>query len=656
VHTAISSLRHLDPPRTTLLVGAGISVDPPSSIPPAAVLTDVLCQWIARKDARLRRTLSALRTAPSARDPFLGPYATLRFELLLDWLLYYRPEVMDALSTVQDGGSPNRWHYWIASFLEAGGRVVTTNFDTRIEEAAARCGCSLRVAIISTGTPRLRELERAQLVKVHGTFAARRRSSASHAPVGTLRQIARWGLGYSRRPSLRDVLLRTLSRDSLIVCGYSAWDSFDVVPLLERVAGRTRMTWFEWAPKGRLRTGRSLPKAHAVELWDASASPAEMFLTQRAALGHVTRVTGTGAAFLSTVWRPADEHRFMRRIPRVAVRPRVGEPSAAKRLAMTLSTRVDRLTAQEARLVVGALASAYGNERAADQRLPKTPAPSMKGERRLRKDLDRGRIGVAADRFMQVVDESEDPEDPQPFAETVVWILEKMFWHALNLNQQETAAVVLKRLDHEARRRRVLWAQVLTMYLMGNLLHHRAHRATTKREGRRLRRECATVLWDALGFALKLPRIDIAADAARLLLYVELDPTKCALLEAALMKWLRSVRAGETHLLVLFDLLRRHVKRGEPVPPVQLITRIQHLRRATARVPNAAGYIAIAEAYTSVYGTEFEFGKSLRRLDAVIRKTDLRYRGELVVERNQLAVAAQVYRHLIAERRRRRQR
>ena len=79
-----------------------------------------------------------------------------------------------------------------------GARVLTTNFDTRIENACRRMSVPCNTVILSRHTPPVDVLRAAHLIKLHGTFAVRRPFvRRSIAPVTTLRQISRWGLGTS---------------------------------------------------------------------------------------------------------------------------------------------------------------------------------------------------------------------------------------------------------------------------------------------------------------------------------------------------------------------------------------------------------------------------------------------------------------------------
>ncbi len=187
--------------------------------------------------------------APAAcRHPYLGPYATLRFELLLEWVSYLEPRVLNVLADCDKDGSPNRWHWWIADMIAGGATVLTTNFDSRIEMACRALQMKCSVVHLTARRVSADAIDRAQLIKLHGSFAKTRcgrPGKFGHAPMMTLRQLARWGLAYERLGAARKSLMRLIRNRTLVVCGYSGWDSFDVMPLLEDGRRTRPLFWFD---------------------------------------------------------------------------------------------------------------------------------------------------------------------------------------------------------------------------------------------------------------------------------------------------------------------------------------------------------------------------------------------------------------------------
>lgn len=206
------------------LVGAGVSIAPPSGFPPAAPLTEVLLRWVAA-DARSYSRL---------HDRALGTRATtfdfLRFELLFEQIVHHDPKIFDVLEVLQYEGMPNKFHYFLALALQRGSRVLTTNFDTRIEEAARILGISAPRLVVGPA-PQMQFQQRYRLVKLHGSFADTTDPARNVAPkpAAALSHIGKTGLMFRRlQPFQRQCSPRLRTRRL----------SFSGIPR------RTASTWF----------------------------------------------------------------------------------------------------------------------------------------------------------------------------------------------------------------------------------------------------------------------------------------------------------------------------------------------------------------------------------------------------------------------------
>lgn len=613
------------PSKTTLLVGAGVSVDPPSNIPLAGPIMDLLCEWLSRGAPDVRAALDGLRQPARARKPYLGPYATLRFELLLEWIAYVEPRILDVVASGARWGAPNPWHWWIADMVSRGAQVLTTNFDTRIEEACRTMGVPCTTVVLSRRTPTAGEVRAAQLVKLHGTFAGRppfvRRSTA---PVATLRQMSRWGLGYERLGPVRDELLRMIGDRTLIVCGYSGSDSFDVMPLLEDAGRRAPLVWYEWA-RGPLRQVDPV-RIDALTTRRTTASMSDLFLAHvSGGRGTPVQIRGNAAAFLRLVTgsspRRADPAGSTRRsdagIPRSA-----GE--VLDQLRARLFSGELRLRPAEARTVVRRLRLSQGvdiddihlglkGRRAA-------AVPPMHQEADVLAALDAGDIRWATTQFLAEIRRAEDPGDRVAQAETVTSILAEMFWFAIRNGQSRTAGFLVDKLTREAERRGVLWAYPEALYLRGNLLHELGLRGGTDRGAPTYLTLAKTVLEQAIRYAMRVPRVDIATDAIRLLLYIERDPSERQRLLLALRIWSQRLEDGEEKLLALFDLVRHHVTAGLRPPKAAF----RELHRTAGRCPHLTsgrGYLATASCYLALATpSSVALRKALRNLDRVVAR------------------------------------
>jgi hypothetical protein len=222
-------------------VGAGISVDPPSHIPPAGPICDFLMRWLSGGDEDVYERLRE-RSRPGNSH---NPYDFVRFEALIHRISQLDPRIITQLAFLETYGFPNAHHVLLAMALRSGASVITTNFDNRIESAGASLGWSVPVMRLSRRSPA--PPEGPILIKVHGSFPTLQDYSA-HSARASLPRIGSLGLAFARYPRLRNWFASVTAGRQLHVLGYSASDSFDVVPLLERYSRASSITWFEYSP------------------------------------------------------------------------------------------------------------------------------------------------------------------------------------------------------------------------------------------------------------------------------------------------------------------------------------------------------------------------------------------------------------------------
>ena len=224
-------------PKRIYLVGAGASVDPPSSIPPAAHILGELLNWIAGTDRKLASAVRKRIVVPRGRNPFTA----LRFEAFIEAIGNVVKDPLPVLAEISRHGSPNRIHHILAREIGRGARVVTTNFDTRIEVACRLAGIDAGLHILDHTAPDI--AEDCRILKVHGSF-----DSTVEAPWATLLRIGQAGLAFSRFPQLHAWLQKHSENADLIVVGYSASDHFDVVPLIETSTRCASVSWMNYDP------------------------------------------------------------------------------------------------------------------------------------------------------------------------------------------------------------------------------------------------------------------------------------------------------------------------------------------------------------------------------------------------------------------------
>jgi hypothetical protein len=226
--------RH-DPSEVVILAGAGVSIEEPSGIPAAWGLLEALLKWVAPK-AEARADLSQ-RMTPGHQ---FNPYHFLRFESFMQAVAEIDPNIFYYLESTQAFGGPNINHRLLAGMAIDGATVLTTNFDTRIEQAAG----DRRLLTFVLSSKRRVPGPMDRLIKIHGSFPWTRGRNVT--PRATLTQIGKLGLGFERFPEFRDWFRALTTGKHLLVVGYSASDSFDVVPLIESCSNARTVTWFSY--------------------------------------------------------------------------------------------------------------------------------------------------------------------------------------------------------------------------------------------------------------------------------------------------------------------------------------------------------------------------------------------------------------------------
>jgi len=181
------------------VVGAGVSVDAPSSIPPAFLILDEVLKWIADVDQKLASEIRArIFLKPTA-----NPFSLLRFEAVIEAIGNVVGNILPALTEIAKFGAPNLTHHVLAREIARGARVITTNFDTRIETACALAGMDPALQVLNLTSPTVSDACR--LLKLHGSFGP-----AIESPWATLLRIGNAGIGFSRFPQF-DTWFRTHS-------------------------------------------------------------------------------------------------------------------------------------------------------------------------------------------------------------------------------------------------------------------------------------------------------------------------------------------------------------------------------------------------------------------------------------------------------------
>jgi tetratricopeptide (TPR) repeat protein len=157
--------------------------------------------------------------------------------------------VLRVLSVLEQG-LPNAYHYALATALQAGHTVITTNFDQMIERAYARLYPLNRLVVVDSEQDCRRLTAQASsrplLFKVHGSLRDARGRTWYESIQMTLASLAN-GLSRDKRRLLEFLFHR---RD-IIFMGYSGRDDFDLTPFIMSATEAGRYFWSKYQ-RGRL--------------------------------------------------------------------------------------------------------------------------------------------------------------------------------------------------------------------------------------------------------------------------------------------------------------------------------------------------------------------------------------------------------------------
>jgi hypothetical protein len=208
--------------------GAGISNDPPTSLPLGLALTRHVVETFCLPSTWGR--LTALFRDFELRDGSGRNKIAPRLEAVLDTLVAEMGyEALDILAGCATA-SPNELHRLFAAHVVAGGTHVTTNFDTCIERS-------------------LQSGDRSSIHHIHGLYDGT-------AP-GARELAARVGVVARGLPRATSDLLDRLLLDAslLVFVGYSGSDYFDVDPYFSTLSdridlGHLTVSWIHHRPSG----------------------------------------------------------------------------------------------------------------------------------------------------------------------------------------------------------------------------------------------------------------------------------------------------------------------------------------------------------------------------------------------------------------------
>lgn len=221
--------------RAIFLIGAGVSIYSPTQFPAAIPLANEILHRTCERNAPLLRDIFAGDSPDALLNPFhkighriadsaIIHKKALRLEVILEELFQsFGPEGLECLSFMKNC-KPNAYHEFLAACYQRGCSIMTTNFDSGIEDACRNIG--IAPTVLSDNKEFINYLLHVRtknfIVKLHGGL------DKPLEALGATLSVLENGITGARQQFLD----RLLEDKHLVVIGYSGSDHFDITPYL----------------------------------------------------------------------------------------------------------------------------------------------------------------------------------------------------------------------------------------------------------------------------------------------------------------------------------------------------------------------------------------------------------------------------------------
>jgi len=222
------------------LVGAGISFDFPSNLPLSKKVVSTILSHITITEeyGKLSRLMKEGRV--------------LRFEILMNILQETIDPDLSLLKIYALCDYPNKQHYFLAEMIKEGHIVLTTNFDHLIEQALIKSGISkneIKLFLTDIDYEKREEYVKFpyKLFELHGTVKNIISGKVELQTISaSLNQIGKGRGLFQIEEGKKQLLEYFLDSHDCIIMGYSGWDDFDIIPILENFqTDSKRLIWIK---------------------------------------------------------------------------------------------------------------------------------------------------------------------------------------------------------------------------------------------------------------------------------------------------------------------------------------------------------------------------------------------------------------------------
>ena len=223
-----------------VLFGAGVSIDWPSNLPSGTQLSHCIADYIILD--KHKKTIFSYIDADIVKIRE-GHY--VKFEQLVEYIFQYY-ESKQLLAFLGYYSSPNRNHFILSNLADNNFLLLTTNFDTLVEDASVKINKPLAQVVFSNDTQEV-PVSTSKLYKLHGTaafFDGIVKKHSTDTLCANIQRIIEYG-GIHKKTGLTNFLKHVIENYNLIVVGYSGFDDFDISPILQSTKSTKQILWVE---------------------------------------------------------------------------------------------------------------------------------------------------------------------------------------------------------------------------------------------------------------------------------------------------------------------------------------------------------------------------------------------------------------------------
>ncbi|MFX0061705.1 MAG: tetratricopeptide repeat protein [Candidatus Hermodarchaeota archaeon] len=228
----------------TFLVGAGISMERPTSLPSAFTIVETLIRMCA----------------PAEEVDKVLKLNNLRYELVVETIQKHFDPELKIMGYFEHFNVPNILHYFLAQTIKQEHYVVTTNFDYLIEHALLSIleDKSIIIPVITrkeflafSDPQKLLNDGKYPLYKLHGSkrniITGKQTTNSLITTLYALGREREEGETFAIEPYKKPAVNKLLEDRTLVVMGYSGSDDFDIGPTLKELHNTSKVIWISHA-------------------------------------------------------------------------------------------------------------------------------------------------------------------------------------------------------------------------------------------------------------------------------------------------------------------------------------------------------------------------------------------------------------------------